>query len=385
MFRSASHNRLLNENMMGDSKPQARLPEQPVTRKSELGLLDGLFGRIPLAKLEMFCQRLSIGLRSGVGILKLLETEARQGSPRHREVMKQTMAKVRGGEALAKAFSDAGNYFPPLLIQMISAGETSGGLDRILAYMTQYYQDLRLARRQFLGQIAWPLIQLGLAIGVVCLVIALRGFLARGPQVEQFDSLGMGLSGTSGVAIFLGWVLMAAMTIGGLAIAVWKNVFNCHRILIPLVLPIPILGAVFSNTALARMSMTLSMLLNSGVDAIRCVREAFLSTGNYFYIQGMKPALANVQQGQSLAHSLNEAKVFPQEFIDGIEVGELSGNETESLEYLASEYSRRAKSSMTQLSVLTSTAIWITIAGLIVMFIIRMTMQYVNMLNSLMN
>lgn len=370
---------------MGDSNPRKRLPALQVIGNSKPGLLDELFGRIPLAKLEMFCQRLSIGLRSGVGILKLLETEARQGSPRHREVMKQSISKIRSGEPMAKAFGDAGNYFPPLLIQMISAGETSGGLDRILAYMTQYYQDLRLARRQFLGQIAWPLIQLGLAIGVVCLVIALRGFLARGPQEEQFDSLGLGLSGASGVAIFLGWVLMVTMAIIGLVIALWKNVFNCHRVLIPLVLPIPILGAVFSNTAMARMSMTLSMLLNSGVDAMRCVREAFLSTGNYFYVQGMKPALANVQQGQSLAHSLSEAKVFPQEFIDGIEVGELSGNETESLEYLASEYSRRAKSSMTQLSVLTSTSIWIAIAAMIVMFIIRMMMQYVNMLNSLMN
>ncbi len=370
---------------MGDSRPQVREPKRQTLTIAKPGLLDELFGRIPLAKLEMFCQKLSLGLRAGVGILKLLETEAKQGSPRHREVMTQAITKVRSGESLATAFGDAGNYFPPLLVQMISAGEASGGLDRILEYMTQYYRDLRLARRQFLGQITWPLIQLGLAIGVICLVIALRGFLARGPEDGQFDSLGLGLSGASGVAIFLTWVMMTAILFAALVIVVWKNVLNCHQVLIPLVLPIPILGAVFSNTAMARMSMTLSMLLNSGVDAIRCVREAFLSTGNYFYIQGMKLALENVQHGQSLAHSLSEAKVFPQEFIDGIEVGELSGNETESLEYLATEYSRRAKSSMTQLSVLTSTAIWITIAALIVLFIIRMTMQYVNMLNSLMS
>jgi type II secretory pathway component PulF len=369
---------------MSEKKTRATLDAKP-THRSNPGLYDSLFGRIPLGRLELFCMRMSSGLRAGVGILKLLETEAKQGSPHHRHVMQQAIDKVRSGETLAKALGCAGNYFPPLLIQMISAGETSGGLDRILAHMTQYYQELRLARRQFLGQIAWPLIQLGLAIGVICLVIALRGFLSRGPQEGQFDSLGLGLAGASGVAIFLGWVLMVALVIFGIVVAIWKNIFNCHQILIPIILPIPVLGGVFSNTAMARMSMTLSMLLNSGVDAIRSVREAFLSTGNHFYIQGMKPALSNVQQGQSLAHSLNEAKVFPREFIAGIEVGELSGNETESLEYLASVYSRRAKDSMTQLSVLASTAIWVSIAALIVMFILMMVMQYVNMVNSLLN
>lgn len=366
---------------MSETKTRATL-DTTTTRRSKPGLYDSLFGRIPLGTLELFCMRLGSGLRAGVAILKLLESEAKQGSPHHRLVIKQAIDKVRSGETLAKAFADAGNYFPPLLIQMISAGETSGGLDRILSHMTEYYRELRLARRQFLNQIAWPLIQLGLAIGVICLVIAVRGFLARGPQEEQFDSLGLGLAGASGVAVFLGTILMIASVIFGIVVAVWKNAFNCHQTLIPLVLPIPVLGSVFSNTALARMSMTLSMLLNAGVDAIRSVREAYLSTGNHFYIQGMKPALANIQKGQSLAQSLNEANVFPQEFIAGIEVGELSGNETESLEYLATEYSRRAKESMTQLSILASTAIWVSIAMLIVGFILMMVFQYVNMVNS---
>jgi len=300
--------------------------------------------------------------------------------------MTQIHTSLRAGETLTSSFRQAGNYFPPLLVQLISAGETSGGLDRIFAHLAQHYKDLRLAKRQFLGQIAWPLIQLGLAIGLICLVIFFVKPIPEEPwlQAEHYDSLGLGLSGFSGILIFLSWIALIAIIGGGLVWAIWKNFFNCHKVLIPLILPIPILGGVFSNSAMARMSMTLSMLLNSGVDAIRSVREAFLSTGNYFYIQGMKVALECVQRGESLSGSLNESHVFPREFIDGIEVGELSGNETESLEYLATEYARRAKTSMTQLTVLTSSAIWISILILLAMMVIRMMMQYVNMLNSFM-
>ena len=374
---------------MADSIPKRRIP--PIAASTESNestarIGNSLFGQMPLAKLEMFCRRLGMGLRAGVDLLKLLDTEARQGSSRHREMMTQIGARIRKGESLATAFHNAGSYFPSLFVQLVTAGETSGGLDRIMMHLAKHYEDLRIARRNFLGQIAWPLIQLILAIAVICLVIVFIKPIPDEPweRKEHFDTLGLGLAGASGVAIFLGWIMAIAVLVGACVVAIWKNLFNCHQYFIPLVLPLPILGSVFSNSAMARMSMTLSMLLNSGVDAIRSVQQAFLSTGNYFYIRGMKSALESVQQGQSLACSLAKAKVFSEEFIQGIDVGELSGNETESLEYLATEYARRANSSMTQLTILTSTAIWIGIAMMIIAMIIRMMMQYVNMLNSLM-
>jgi type IV pilus assembly protein PilC len=341
-------------------------------------------GQMPLDQLEFFCGRLGTGLRSGVDILKFFESEAKRGSVRHRQAMSSVRTSLRGGASLADAFRGVDPYFPLLLIQMVTAGETAGGLDRILSHMSQYYHSLRMARRSFLGQIAWPLIQLVIAIGVVCLVIALRGLAISNPGEDSFDPLGFGLAGGSGVLVFLTFVSIVAVTFAVIAFGVWKNFFQCHRWLIPLVLPVPILGSVFSNLAMSRMSMTLSMLLNSGVDAAKCVREAFLSTGNDYYVQGMPKSLESIVDGKSLAESLDNAQVFPREFLDGIEVGELSGNETESLETLAAEYSRRASTSLTQLSVMTGVAIWILISLFIVFFIIRMVMQYVNMLNSLM-
>ncbi len=343
-----------------------------------------MLGRIPLDQLEFFCGRMGTGLRSGVSILKLFETEAKNGSSKHRQAMSSIRTSLQAGESLAEAFKSVDPYFPDLLIQMVAAGETAGGLDRILTHMSQYYHSLRMARRSFLGQIAWPLIQLVIAIGVICLVIALRGLVQSTPGEFEFDPLGFGLSGVSGVLVFLGIVLVVGVVLTVVIVGIWKNFFQCQRWLVRMVLPIPVLGSVFNNLAMSRMSMTLSMLLNSGVDAVKCAREAFLSTGNDYYIQGMPKSLAAIQKGRSLALSFEAAGVFPREFIEGIEVGELSGNETESLETLASEYSRRASSSLTQLSVITGVGIWMAIGLLIIFVIIRMAMQYVNMLNSFM-
>jgi type II secretory pathway component PulF len=70
--------------------------------------------------------------------------------------------------------------------------------------------------------------------------------------------------------------------------------------------------------------------------------------------------------------------------VEGVSIGELSGNETESLERLASEYDRRAKAAMGQLCITASTAIAVATSLLVIILIIRMAMQYVAMLQSFM-
>jgi len=348
--------------------------------------LGNLFGQASLFTLESFCQRMGMGLKAGVDVLKMLDSEAKVGSERHKQVALAMKNQIRGGETLVGAMKHSGDYFPPMLLQMVSAGEISGGLDRLFAYMAAYYRDLRGSRADFFRQLVKPMLQLVLALAVVSGIIFLQGFLAS-PQVsqeEKFDPLGFGLSGTRGLAIF--WFFMGGflVVLGVVAVGIWKNAMNCHRWLIPLILPVPVLGSVFANTALARMSMTLSMLLNAGADAVLCVRQAFLSTGNEYYIQGEPKATECVQQGMSLAESFQASGVVPNEFVEGVSIGELSGSETESLERLATEYDRRAKVAMGQLCIAASTAIAVATSLLIIFLIIRMAMQYVAMLQSFM-
>lgn len=321
-----------------------------------------------------------MGYRSGVDILKLLEYETRRGNGRHRRVVQRVREQVVAGHGLAYALQQVDPYFPPLLCQMVAAGETAGGLDKIFRHMADYYRDLRTARKKFWSQLTWPLIQLVMALGVVSLVIVMQGLLSDPSSEFELDALGFGWKGVDGLMKFWTIVGCVAAVILAIAAILWNNAFNIQAWLMPILLRTPILGAAIRHGALARMSMTLAMLLNAGVDALRSVREAFLSTGNPYYRRGMPVALEAIQQGQSLGTAFEKAGVFPEEFIEGTEVGELSGNETESLEYLATEYDERAKSSMSTLATTLSTLVWIAIASFIIFLIIRMFSQYVGLL-----
>src|SRR5690606_24245652 len=105
-------------------------------------------------------------------------------------------------------------------------------------------------RRDFLRRIAWPMLQLFLAINVIGLLIYLLGVLTPPTGGEMFDPTGFGLRGASGVAKYYGYVLLIAAIIGGAIVAFHKNFAGIHN-LIPLLYRIPVAGAALQTITLS--------------------------------------------------------------------------------------------------------------------------------------
>ncbi len=333
-----------------------------------------------LKAIAAFCRRMGIGLRSGVDVIRLLDAEARFGTKPQRAAMQRIGASIRTGETLARAMLAEKSMFPPLLIQMVNAAELGGRLDSVFSYMADHYDELLKTRAFFLGRISMPLIQLGLAVLIIGLVILIQGLLAPGGK-PAFDASGLGLAGVDG---FIKYMIAVAILFGCISVVVfgiWKNWFNCHRVLMPIVQQIPQLGSALTTLGMSRFSMTLSMLLNAGLDAKRCVRQAFLSTGNYYFISGMDRATQAIERGKSFGDAFDEAEVFPVDFVDFVRTGEISGTETESLDRLAIVYRDQAVAALGVIATLASITIWLMIMIVLAFFVIRMFMNYINMLN----
>jgi type II secretory pathway component PulF len=337
-----------------------------------------------LKQVEDFCHRMAVGFDAGIDLPRMLDAEARLGSPRHRTVAHEMLRSIRSGASLSQAMDQAGHYFPRLLRQMVSAGETAGGLERTLAHLADYYRDLRLARRDFLSRLSWPAAQLGLALLVISGTILLQGWLMPSAGEHSYDASGLGLRGAAGLITFWFWVLTVVGLIAGSLVGLWKNALNCHRWAMPMLLKLPVLGTVLVSTAMSRLAMVLAMMLNAGVDAGRAVKEALKATGNHYYTQGIPVALAQVELGKSLAESLEAPGLLPTSFIEDLAVGELSGTETQSLERVAADYHQRAKAALSQLAFVASFGCYLLIILALVAMILRMAMNYVNMLNGFM-
>jgi len=367
-------------------RPQQRVPSSAgdASDKANSRVLERLFGGASLKEVQNFCNRTATGLRAGVDILRILDTEAKVGSQRYKDACRDTSLRIRNGHSLSEAMRLQGDFFPPLLLKMIDAGEHSGQVDRTLQFMSEYYLDLKKTRQDFISQITMPVIQLLAAIAIICLLIFINGFFKSGSATEKpFDLTGVGLRGGTGVLIFLSIILGIGAVLGTIAFGIWRNWFNCHNILVPLIRNVPVIGPVFTQTAMARLSMTLSMMLGAGVDAKRSVRDGLLSTGNYYYMSGLPVTMEEIERGNSLAESLAAPGVLPDDFIQAVEVGELSGSDSESLERMAVVYGEKAQLALKQLAIAAGFAIWTMIAAMIIAVIFMIFMQYVNMLNGM--
>jgi len=371
---------------MTSSSISAGVPNQLDAKSSNSSGLERIFGGISLKALEAFCRRMSTGLKSGVDLLRMLGIEAKTGSVRHRQVVQSMIDGLRNGNSLAESMAQQGHYFPALLVKMVDAGEHAGGMDRVFREMADYYHDLKQTRTAFISQITFPVIQLGLAFLIACALIFVNGFLTAGsPQDKPFDLTGVGLRGGTGVAIFASLAAVFFGTLAVVAFGLWKNWFGCHKTLVPLVRNVPVIGTVLTTTALSRLSMTLSMMLGAGVEAKRSLRDALLSTGNYYYISGLEKSLAEIVKGKSFAEALDAPKLLPAEFIQNVEVGEMSGSDSESLERMAVVYREKAQLALKQFAILSGFAVWMFIAAMIITAIFMIFFQILQVYSNALN
>jgi type IV pilus assembly protein PilC len=88
-----------------------------------------------------FSRTLSTMVSSGVPILYALDIVAKTSGNKTVELgVQKAMQSISEGQTLAEPL-DATGVFPPMVIHMISIGETTGALDTMLAKIADFYDD----------------------------------------------------------------------------------------------------------------------------------------------------------------------------------------------------------------------------------------------------
>jgi general secretion pathway protein F len=117
---------------------------RPTGRESwdRLRLKLPIFGRLNrLVAVSRFCRTLSTLLVSGVPILSSLQiVEAVIGNVILADTVSKAAANIREGQSIAVPLKQSGE-FPPLVTHMISIGEKTGELERMLNIVAGNYED----------------------------------------------------------------------------------------------------------------------------------------------------------------------------------------------------------------------------------------------------
>jgi len=140
----------------------------------EISLKLPIFGillkKVAIAK---FSRTLGTLIKSGVPILQGLETVAKTAGNKVIEAaIDNSQKSIKEGGRISDPLKKA-NIFPPMVIQMISVGEETGGLDNMLTKIADFYDQEVDTAVKGLTSMLEPLIMIFLGVVIGTIVIAM--------------------------------------------------------------------------------------------------------------------------------------------------------------------------------------------------------------------
>ena len=344
--------------------------------------LSALFApRVGLKPIGDLCRRQSTSLQAGIDARSAWTREAEHSRGVLRRHLSTVSDAVHRGESVSAALAATGDYFPPLLHELVGVGEQSGNLDRIFGQLADHYENQLTMRRNFLVSIAWPLIELGLAALFIGLVIWFTGTLRQITNNPTLDILGLGLAGNSGLAIYAAiWAAVAAIA--------WLVVRAINRGLVwtgpiqRLVMRLPKIGKPMQTLALSRLAWAMHLTMNTSIPLRRAMALSLQSTRNACYTDQIPVIDAEIAAGHTIHEAFCRAGGYPADFLDNLATGEESGKVVESMGRLARQYMEQARAAIDVLTVIAGVAVYVLVGAVIILMIFRVFGFYIGTINS---
>ncbi|MEM9187353.1 MAG: type II secretion system F family protein [Planctomycetota bacterium] len=317
------------------------------------------------------CHRLAISAESGIDIRRTWEREARNASGKLAGKYAVIRDGVAAGDTLAVSMGRTGQLFPRLFLEMVHIAEQTGSLAEVLHRLSTHYQRRAEMTRSLLAGLTWPLMQLAAAVFIVGLMIGVLGALdLRLPSGKPVDILGFGVTGAAALSLYIQIVSGVGMVAVGLVIAAKQGLLWMAPVE-RLAMAAPAVGPALQKVCLARLTWALHLTLNTALDLRRIVPLSLRATGSGYYTRWSKPITALVAAGSPLHEAFDQAHIFPQHFIESLQVAEESGQMVESTGRLSKQYDEEAQSAMATLT----TVLGFVLSGLVMVIVAAMAIR----------
>ena len=268
--------------------------------------------------------------------------------------------------------ADPDSLFPPIMVNMVRAGETGGFLDKSLLTVADSFEaDVRL-QGQIKSAMAYPIVVLGIALILVMVML-----LTIVPMfASMYDSMNAQLPFVTQILVDLGKVMpyvLPVLIVAVVALAMfWKR--NRNKDIIrtwwdPFTLKAPVFGKLDTNVALARFCNNFSSMLASGVPILQALDIVGSTSGNYVIDSSSKRVGRLVERGYRLADSMSTEKIFPNMLVQMVAIGEDSGAIDKMLSSAGRAYDEEAQSMAKQLTSLLE-PLMILFLGVVVGFMV---------------
>lgn len=301
--------------------------------------------RPKLQELATFTLQLANLLKAGMpltGALNSMSTLSAKGIPS--DVARQLKQDVMEGRSLSDALGKQSDIFPPIVINMVRAGEQSGALEEVLRRQANHFERFSEVQAKFKSALIYPM--------VVCGVGALLVFFFMTKMLPKFTTLfesipNFELPASTKFLIssshFMSTWWWSFPLVGGMIIMLYKRFHATpggRRLIDRTQMRLPMVGSVIRLNLFGQFSRTLGTLLRNGVPVLQALKITEQIIPNVVMSEAIAKTREAVTDGKTLAQPLAKSGLFPQLMIDLLKIGEETGDIPQALENVADTYER---------------------------------------------
>lgn len=323
--------------------------------------------------LAVFCKQFSAVIRAGVTIISALELMGDQieNKTLQRAVMDAKTYVEKGG-TLADALRVNSEVFPPIMLNMVAAGELSGNLEVCLDRLTEHFEKDNALSAKIKGAMTYPIVVFIVMIIVVIVVMVMvipnfsSMFAEMGTQLPLATRI---MVAASNFIIHKWWLLIiivAAIVVGCKA---FKRSSVGEQLFANMAIKMPIFGNLTIKSACSRFARTMSTLMASGISMIDAVEQVAKMMDNKIIRDGLLDAKTQVAKGIPLSKPLKDMEMLPPMLSAMTKIGEETGDIEEMLSKVADYYDEEVEEATNKLTAAMEPLIMVVLACIVGMIV----------------
>jgi type IV pilus assembly protein PilC len=311
---------------------------------------------------------------AGIPLLEALEEFRRAADKKAvSTVTGKLIADIDTGKKFSEACAGHPAVFSPLVVGLLSVGEQSGTLDKVLRDLGELlkWQDETVSRvKRVMMYPAFVAVVLLVVIVFVMtwLVPGLISFVkSAGAELPWHTKA---LLATSDFISAYWRIIGAAMAVGYVGVMVLlKRSSTAQLRFDALVLKLPLIGAVLFKIKLARFSRCVAMMYGAGISVIDTLKLSEAVVDNKLLGSNLQQIRAEISAGKPLSDSFAGCAVLPPIVSRMVRVGESTGAIDNAFNQLGYFFDRESRESIEKLEQGIGPAMIVTV-GIIMMWVV---------------
>lgn len=275
-------------------------------------------------------RQLSTLLEANTPIVEALEITANQLTNKNLVyILLNLKEDIVQGKRLGNSMKKFPGVFSDTYISMVSAGDSSGNLDKVFLRLADYLEESSSIRQKVISALTYPLVLISFSIIVIISLLAfvlprvVNQFIKAGAELPFITKFLLGISNNILLIIF------SISIISFIGFYIYRNFVSDESNKIKVhkkILAIPLIGNFVLNSELERFSSTMELLLSSGTNLDVALDECSKIFNNKYLSSVIKNAKDDVVEGKDFINSMKQEGIFPDIFIQLISSGYRSGN-----------------------------------------------------------